>query len=73
LTHIRHPPNTHAIHALHDEPKLTQPPPRSGLVTFGGGLPIKDSQGRMLGAIGVSGGSVEEDIKVAQAGLDSLK
>jgi len=45
----------------------------SGLVVFGGGLPIRDGQGRMLGAIGVSGGSVDEDIKVAQAGLDGLK
>jgi uncharacterized protein GlcG (DUF336 family) len=41
-----------------------------GLVVFGGGLPLyKD--GFLLGAIGVSGGTVAQDIEVAQAGVDS--
>jgi uncharacterized protein GlcG (DUF336 family) len=41
------------------------------LVTFGGGIPIFDGQ-EVIGAIGVSGGAVEEDMQVAQAGLDIL-
>ena len=39
------------------------------LVVFGGGLPIK-SEGYLIGGIGVSGGTVEEDIQCAQAALD---
>lgn len=38
------------------------------LVIFGGGLPIVEN-GRIVGGIGVSGGSVEEDISVVTAGL----
>ncbi|MBC9717519.1 heme-binding protein [Streptomyces sp. TRM66268-LWL] len=38
-----------------------------GLVSFGGGLPLKDADGRIIGAVGVSGGTVEEDVMVAQA------
>lgn len=30
-------------------------------VIFGGGLPIRDSQHRLIGAIGVSGGTTEQD------------
>lgn len=44
-----------------------------GLVSFGGGLPIKNKEGEIIGAIGVSGGAVPEDVKVAQAGVDALK
>ena len=43
-----------------------------GLVTFPGGLPIVDDQGVLVGAIGVSGSSVENDHAVAQAGVDVL-
>lgn len=39
-----------------------------GLVTFGGGLPIV-SGGRVIGAVGVSGGRVSEDTAVAEACL----
>lgn len=39
------------------------------LVIFGGGLPIK-SEGYLVGGIGVSGGTSEEDIQCAQAALD---
>jgi uncharacterized protein GlcG (DUF336 family) len=42
------------------------------IVTFGGGLPIC-VDGAVVGAIGVSGGSVEQDIACAQAGLDALR
>lgn len=40
-------------------------------VVFGGGLPIR-SNGSLVGAIGASAGSVEQDIAVAQAGASAL-
>ena len=43
-----------------------------GLITFPGGLPIKNASGEIIGAIGVSGSSVENDHTVAQAGVDAL-
>jgi uncharacterized protein GlcG (DUF336 family) len=39
-----------------------------GLITFPGGLPLKDASGAVIGAIGVSGSSVENDHAVAEAG-----
>ena len=39
-----------------------------GLITFPGGIPIKNSEGEVIGAIGVSGSSVEDDHAVAKAG-----
>ncbi|WP_158828686.1 GlcG/HbpS family heme-binding protein [Mucilaginibacter lacusdianchii] len=44
-----------------------------GLITFPGGIPIKDASGQIVGAIGVSGGSVEQDHEVAEAGLAAFK
>src|SRR5436305_15255637 len=43
-----------------------------GLITFPGGLPIKNSSGEIIGAIGVSGSSVENDHTVAMAGVAAL-
>ena len=43
-----------------------------GLITFPGGLPLKNAEGVIIGAIGVSGSSVEDDNEVAQAGAASL-
>lgn len=43
-----------------------------GLISFPGGLPIKDNQGVIIGAIGVSGSTVENDHAVAQAGVDGV-
>ncbi len=43
-----------------------------GLITFPGGLPIVDEDGVLVGAIGVSGSSVENDEAVAKAGVDVL-
>ncbi|MFC7053419.1 heme-binding protein [Hansschlegelia quercus] len=43
-----------------------------GLITFPGGLPIVDSEGVMIGAIGVSGSSVDKDHAVATAGVEAL-
>jgi uncharacterized protein GlcG (DUF336 family) len=36
------------------------------LTLIGGGIPLQQN-GRVIGAVGVSGGSVEQDIEVAQA------
>jgi uncharacterized protein GlcG (DUF336 family) len=44
-----------------------------GLITFPGGIPIKDKDGKTIGAIGVSGSTVENDHAVAQAGVDAVK
>jgi uncharacterized protein GlcG (DUF336 family) len=41
------------------------------IVVFGGGIPLWKN-GKIIGAIGVSGGSVEEDIQVAQAAVNML-
>lgn len=44
----------------------------NGLITFPGGIPIKNSNGDVIGAIGVSGSSVENDHAVAEAGATAL-
>ena len=44
-----------------------------GLITFPGGLPLKDKNGNIIGAIGVSGSSVEDDHEVALAGAAALQ
>ena len=43
-----------------------------GLISFPGGLPIKDGSGAVIGAIGVSGSSVEDDHAVATAGMEAV-
>ncbi|AOR62754.1 GlcG/HbpS family heme-binding protein [Pectobacterium wasabiae] len=48
-----------SLYGLQNEP---------GICCFGGGLPCW-SDGVLLGAIGISGGSVEEDIAIASAAL----
>jgi uncharacterized protein GlcG (DUF336 family) len=40
-----------------------------GLITFPGGLPIVDGGGVLIGGLGVSGSSVENDHAVAEAGV----
>lgn len=42
-----------------------------GLITFPGGVPIKNEAGQIIGAIGVSGSTVEDDHAVAIAGAKS--
>jgi uncharacterized protein GlcG (DUF336 family) len=39
-----------------------------GVLTIGGGVVVKNKDGKIVGAIGVSGGMVEQDMSVAQAG-----
>lgn len=43
-----------------------------GLISFPGGLPLKNSDGEIIGAIGVSGSSVEDDHAVAEAGAAAV-
>lgn len=48
------------LHGIIKTPRLT---------VFGGGYPITDVSGAVVGAIGVSGGHYEQDMVVAQAGV----
>jgi uncharacterized protein GlcG (DUF336 family) len=43
------------------------------LVTFAGGIPLRDVDGLIIGSIGVSGGQVAQDYAVAQSGQSALK
>ncbi|SOE22271.1 Uncharacterized conserved protein GlcG, DUF336 family [Spirosomataceae bacterium TFI 002] len=60
--------------------KLTQPGgiiyniehSNGGLITFPSGIPIKNKQGKIIGAIGVSGGTIEQDRAIATAGASSI-
>ena len=42
-----------------------------GLVVFGGGLPIYIGS-HFIGAVGVSGGTVDQDVTVAMAGVQAI-
>lgn len=44
-----------------------------GLISFPGGVPIKNAQGEVIGAIGVSGSTVEHDHAVAEAGAKAVR
>lgn len=44
-----------------------------GLITFPGGVLLKDGKGEIIGAIGVSGSMVEDDHAVASAGASAIK
>ncbi|GGI27175.1 GlcG/HbpS family heme-binding protein [Pedobacter mendelii] len=44
-----------------------------GLITFPGGVILKDSSGEIIGAIGVSGSTVDDDHAVAEAGAAAVK
>lgn len=43
-----------------------------GLITFPGGVPITNADGVVIGAIGVSGSTVENDHTVAEAGAKAI-
>ncbi|MFO8115064.1 MAG: heme-binding protein [Halorubrum sp.] len=43
------------------------------IVTFGGGFPVKHDDGTVVGGVGVSGGSVDEDMEVARAGVERFE
>ncbi|BBG04722.1 MULTISPECIES: GlcG/HbpS family heme-binding protein [Pseudonocardia] len=42
-----------------------------GMVAFGGGIPVH-RDGELVGAVGVSAGSVEQDVTVAEAAVAAL-
>ncbi|WP_431165758.1 GlcG/HbpS family heme-binding protein [Tenacibaculum halocynthiae] len=44
-----------------------------GLITFPGGIPIKNAEGDIIGAIGVSGSSIENDFLVAEYAVTLLQ
>jgi uncharacterized protein GlcG (DUF336 family) len=67
--------------ATHEVGKLAQPgevlygiqhTPPGKIVLFGGGLPLR-LKGQVVGAIGISGGTVEEDIQVAKPVVNALE
>lgn len=43
-----------------------------GLITFPGGVPIRNKEGKVIGGIGVSGSTVENDHAVAEAGAKTF-
>jgi uncharacterized protein GlcG (DUF336 family) len=43
-----------------------------GLISFPGGVPLRDGNGAVVGAVGVSGSTVENDHEVAAAGAGAL-
>lgn len=43
-----------------------------GLISFPGGIPLKNAEGEVIGAIGVSGSTVEDDHLVAEAGANAI-
>ena len=44
-----------------------------GLITFPGGVPIEDAGGKIIGAISVSGSTVENDHIVAETGAAAVR
>jgi uncharacterized protein GlcG (DUF336 family)/6-phosphogluconolactonase (cycloisomerase 2 family) len=66
--------------ATGDLGKLTQPGgiiyniehSNDGLMTFPGGVPIQNAAGKVIGAIGVSGGTIEQDHEIALAGAKAI-
>ena len=44
-----------------------------GLITFPGGVPLRNGAGAVIGGIGVSGSTVENDHAVAEAGAAAVK
>ena len=44
-----------------------------GLAIFAGGVLLTDKKGTIVGSVGVSGGSVDEDENVAEAGAAALR
>jgi len=66
-------PSQDFFNRIKDDPALLAGVPHiPRIVTFGGGLPIR-IDGVVVGGIGVSGGSVEQDVACAQAAIDALE
>lgn len=43
-----------------------------GLAVFAGGIPLRSDSGEIIGAVGVSGGAVDQDFAIAQAAASAL-
>lgn len=43
-----------------------------GLITFPGGVPVKNGAGQVIGAVGVSGSTVENDHAIAEAARSAV-
>jgi uncharacterized protein GlcG (DUF336 family) len=43
-----------------------------GLVPFAGGIPVRAADGSLLGAVGISGGAVAQDLEIAEAAVAAL-
>lgn len=50
-----------------DGPIYTLEHTNGGLISFGGGVPLRDRTGTVVGAVGVAGATVEADQAIAQA------
>ena len=62
---------THTWAAVIENPKVAQHAHRPRLVAVGGGYPIVED-GKLIGAIGISGGNAEQDQQAAEAALRKL-
>lgn len=66
-------PTQDLFHAIKDDPALlTSMPQVPRLTLIGGGLPIA-VDGAIVGAVGVSGGTVDQDVECARAALRALE
>ncbi|MEM7381240.1 MAG: heme-binding protein [Bacteroidota bacterium] len=43
-----------------------------GLITFPGGVPVKNKSGKIIGAVGISGGTVDQDHEIATVGAKAI-
>jgi uncharacterized protein GlcG (DUF336 family) len=44
-----------------------------GLAPFGGGIPLRTADGTVIGALGVSGGTVSQDVEIARAAFAAFQ
>lgn len=44
-----------------------------GLVAFAGGVPIKGADGAIIGAVGVSGGALDQDLDIAESAVAAFR
>ena len=44
-----------------------------GLAPFAGGIPLRSPDGTVIGAVGVSGGAVSQDLEIAQAAVAAFE
>lgn len=66
-------PTHELFNFMKTEPALMAGLPHASRVSaIGGGFPVR-IDGAIIGAIGVSGGTIDDDIACAQAGLDVIK